>query len=124
MPGRSTMPTNVAIRPSTRVLAIAALSSGHTGRLPLMRPAPVERDEVAAASWKYCDTRLPGEAVGLLVLLDLRLAGPRVEPQVALHRIGADANGDEDENVMMNSVGMVHSSRRTMNLIIVPHLHC
>src|SRR4051812_9045191 len=53
-----TRPTAVAIRPSTNVLAMAALSSGHTGRLPL-----IDRPQLKVTKWcnqeKYCDTMLP-----------------------------------------------------------------
>ena len=99
------------VMPSTSVLAIAFLSSGHTGRLPLielpqsnvtkLQPAEVLRDDVAV------------EAVGLLVLLDLRLGGPRVDPEVALPpdrcRCGSRM---KTRNVMKNSVGIAHSTRR------------
>src|SRR4029079_17981460 len=53
-----TRPMAVANRPSTNVLAIAALSSGHTGRLPL-----IERPQLKVTKWcsqeKYCETMLP-----------------------------------------------------------------
>ena len=62
----------------------------------LDRATPVERDEVMQPAEVLRDD-VAGEAVGFLVLQDLGRRGPRVDPEVALHRIGADADRDEHQ---------------------------
>src|SRR3954471_19935540 len=53
-----TRPMAVAIRPSTNVLAMAAFSSGQTGRLPLMERPQLKVTKLWSHE-KYCETMLP-----------------------------------------------------------------
>src|SRR4029079_17568571 len=116
-----TRPMAVASRPSTNVLAIAALSSGHTGRLPL-----IDRPQLKVTKWcsqeKYCETMLPLSPFlslycwifALLALgwIHSHLCTGWVPMRIAMNT----------RNVMTNSVGIVHRSLRETNRAIVPHV--
>src|SRR3954452_14850470 len=99
-----TRPTPVAIRPSTNVLAMAALSSGQTGRLPLMDRPQLKVTKLCNQE-KYCDTMLPLRPFlslycWILALLALGLIRRELCPGCVPMRLEANTR-----NVMGNSVG-------------------
>ena len=90
------MPTPSAMRAEHERVGHRRLELGPHRSVALDRVAPVEADEVPQPAEVLLEDAAV-EAVGVLVLLDLLLGRPRVEAQVAGHRIGADADGHEHE---------------------------